>query len=128
MQCQCLSTIRKLSVFPLGPIQFMYEFSLHCHFFSSFLSFFLFFLLPFKSNRYTSDEYHRAIFTSDRNKLNVTNLMDFTFFSHRSTLYLQCELILAVVSWCFEPSQPQRITSGLKTNFSLSPRYSLNKL
>ena len=32
------------------------------------------------------------------------------------------------VSWCFEPSQPQRITSGLKTNFSLSPSYSLNKL
>ena len=28
------------------------------------------------------------------------------------------------VSWCFEPSQPQRITSGLKTNFNLSPSYS----
>ena len=26
-----------------------------------------------------------------------------------------------LVSWCFEPSQPQRITSGLKTNFSLYP-------
>ena len=33
-----------------------------------------------------------------------------------------------LVSWCFEPSQPQRITSGLKTNFSLSPSYSLNRL
>ena len=33
-----------------------------------------------------------------------------------------------LVSWCFEPSQPQRIISGLKTNFSLSPSYSLNKL
>ena len=32
-----------------------------------------------------------------------------------------------LVSWCFEPSQPQRITSGLKTNFSSSPSYSLNK-
>ena len=30
------------------------------------------------------------------------------------------------VSWCFEPSQPQRITSGLKENFTLSPSYSLN--
>ena len=29
------------------------------------------------------------------------------------------------MSWCIEPSQPQRITSGLKTNFSLSPSYSL---
>ena len=28
------------------------------------------------------------------------------------------------VSWCFEPSQPQRILSGLKTNISLSPSYS----
>ena len=35
---------------------------------------------------------------------------------------------LLFVGWCFEPSQPQRITSGSKTNFSLSPSYSLNKL
>ena len=27
------------------------------------------------------------------------------------------------VSWCFEHSQPQRITSGLNTNFILSPSY-----
>ena len=26
-----------------------------------------------------------------------------------------------LVSWCFKPSQPQRITSGLKTNFSITP-------
>ena len=25
------------------------------------------------------------------------------------------------VSWCFEPGQAQRITSGLTTNFTLSP-------
>ena len=33
-----------------------------------------------------------------------------------------------LVSWFFEPSQPQMITSGLRTKFSLSPSYSLNKL
>ena len=32
-----------------------------------------------------------------------------------------------LVSLCFEPSQPQRITSGLNTNFTLSPSYSLHK-
>ena len=32
-----------------------------------------------------------------------------------------------LVSWCSEPSQPQRITSGLKTNFNLSPSYSFLK-
>ena len=32
-----------------------------------------------------------------------------------------------MVSWCFEPSQPQRITSGLNTNFTLSPSYSFHK-
>ena len=32
-----------------------------------------------------------------------------------------------LVCWCFEPSQPQRITSGLNTNFSLSPAYSFHK-
>ena len=39
-----------------------------------------------------------------------------------------CEVICGaptsqLVSWYFEPSQPQRITSGLKTNFKLSPIY-----
>ena len=32
-----------------------------------------------------------------------------------------------LVSWCFEPSQPQRITSRLNTNFTLSPSYSFHK-
>ena len=32
-----------------------------------------------------------------------------------------------LVSWCFEPSQPQRITSGLNTNFTLSPSYPFHK-
>ena len=32
-----------------------------------------------------------------------------------------------LVGWCFEPSQPQRITSGLNTNFTLSPSYSFHK-
>ena len=31
------------------------------------------------------------------------------------------------LSWCFEPSQPQRMTSGLNTNFILSPGYSFYK-
>ena len=29
--------------------------------------------------------------------------------------------------WCFEPSQPQRITLGLNANFTLSPNYSFHK-
>ena len=32
-----------------------------------------------------------------------------------------------LVSWCFEPSQPQRITPGLNTDFNLSPGYSLHE-
>ena len=31
-----------------------------------------------------------------------------------------------LVSWCFEPSQPQRITSGLNTNFTLYPSHSIH--
>ena len=31
-----------------------------------------------------------------------------------------------LVSWCFEPSQPQRITSGLNANFTLSQSHSLH--
>ena len=31
------------------------------------------------------------------------------------------------VSLCFEPSQPQRITSGLNTNFTRPPGYSFHK-
>ena len=36
-------------------------------------------------------------------------------------------LLLLLFSWCFEPSQPQRITSGLNKNFTLSPSYSFHK-
>ena len=32
-----------------------------------------------------------------------------------------------LVSWCLEPSQPQRITSGLNTNFTPSQSYSFHK-
>ena len=32
-----------------------------------------------------------------------------------------------LVSWCFEPTQPQGITSGLKINLILSPSYSFHE-
>ena len=32
-----------------------------------------------------------------------------------------------VVGWCFEPRQPEKVTSGLNTNFTLSPNYSFHK-
>ena len=32
-----------------------------------------------------------------------------------------------LISWCFEPSQPQRITSGLNANFTLSRNYSFHE-
>ena len=38
------------------------------------------------------------------------------------TYTVVCQLL-----WCFEPSQPQRVISGLKTNFSLSPSCSAHK-
>ena len=34
---------------------------------------------------------------------------------------------IQLVSWCFEPSQPKRITSGLNTNLTLSAGYSFHK-
>ena len=36
------------------------------------------------------------------------------------------QLSSKLVSWCFEPSQAQRITSGLNTNFTISPSYSFH--
>ena len=45
------------------------------------------------------------------------NCQDFWIMSVQSQL----------VRWCYEPSQPKRITSGLKTNFNLSPAYSFQK-
>ena len=32
-----------------------------------------------------------------------------------------------LVSWRFEPGEPQRMTSGLNSNFTLSPSYSFHK-
>ena len=40
-------------------------------------------------------------------------------------IHMSCTSLF--VSWCFEPSQPQRITLGLNTNFSLSPSHSFHK-
>ena len=37
------------------------------------------------------------------------------------------ERVSSSLSWCFEPSQPRRITSGLKVNFSPSVSYFPNK-
>ena len=41
--------------------------------------------------------------------------------------YFSVDLVGKLVSWCFEPSQPRRIISGLNTNFTLSSRYSFHK-
>ena len=51
-------------------------------------------------------------------------LLQWSFLNAKKIFFRVSQL----VSWCFELSHPQRITSGLKTNFSLSPSYSLNKL
>ena len=46
-------------------------------------------------------------------------------FTRRREQYSHVFNLLA--SWCFQPSPPQRILSGLKANFSLSPTYSAHK-
>ena len=45
------------------------------------------------------------------------------------TVSLVCRVYVSpqLVSWCFEPSQPHRITSGLNTDFTLSPSHSFHK-
>ena len=45
----------------------------------------------------------------------------------RGLPWFSSQILCYLVSWCFEPSQPQRITSGLNTNFTLSPSYSFHK-
>ena len=46
-----------------------------------------------------------------------------------SLCWITCNKNIAwtLVSWSFEPSEPQRITSGLNANFNLSQGYSLYK-
>ena len=40
---------------------------------------------------------------------------------------LVSQLVSQLVSWCFKPSQPQRITSGLNKNFTLSQSQPFHK-
>ena len=40
---------------------------------------------------------------------------------HFTRGYKKNVILRELVSWCFEPSQPQKITSGRNTNFILSP-------
>ena len=61
-----------------------------------------------------------------------TEPLSFTNNLHRLQQKLRKNMILRqtfsqLVSWCLEPSQPQRITSGLNTNFTLSTGYSFHK-
>ena len=63
---------------------------------------------------------------------NFTNHMEFKLVSRQDdaelkrigTLFMS---VAQLVSWCFEPSQPQRITSGLNTNLTLFRSYSIHK-
>ena len=45
-------------------------------------------------------------------------------YIHKNYIKTAAHRIGWLVSWCFEPSQPQRITSGLNINFT----YSISKL
>ena len=40
-----------------------------------------------------------------------------------TTLHATQTGVNQLVSWCFKPSQPQRITSGLNTNFTITQSY-----
>ena len=58
--------------------------------------------------------------------------MKFKFLTYceRSAFFISrlfMPTVSKLVSWCFEPSQPLMITSGLKTNFSPSLTYSADK-
>ena len=55
--------------------------------------------------------------------LTLTTTEQSNLFTRHSSLWWVIEL----VSWYFEPSQPQRITSELNTNFNQPPSYSNNK-
>ena len=57
---------------------------------------------------------------------NVMNLVKMAVLTARFSSFMSstCQFFTIVSSWCFEPSQQQRITSGLNTNFTLSPSQS----
>ena len=46
--------------------------------------------------------------------------------SYQGSLHRVGDQDRQIDSWCFEPSQPHRITSGLNTNFTLSSSYSFH--
>ena len=63
-------------------------------------------------------------------------VFDFSVFDQYTLLrgFVECKYAIVTVqctshliSWYFEPSQPEKIISGLKTNFNLFPNYSAHK-
>ena len=70
-------------------------------------------------------DFHEEIYSSKdqwgRNKTGRTKWKS----RELSGFFLKEIQLKGLVSWCFEPSQPQ--TSGLNTNFTLSPSYSFHK-
>ena len=61
------------------------------------------------------------------NRANVWRIPDRSFTISKGACELMSELVSWLVNRYFEPSQLQRIISGLKTNLSLSPSCSAHK-
>ena len=61
------------------------------------------------------------------NRANVWRIPDRSFTISKGAFELMSELVSWLVNRYFEPSRLQRIMSGLKTNFSLSPSCSAHK-
>ena len=83
----------------------------------------LWFWRPVKLVRSPQDESHNqnsSIPDQDASHQTTSNKAS----SQLRTQHSQTKMRILLVNWCFEPSQPQRITSGLNTKFALSPSYS----
>ena len=72
-------------------------------------------------------------YTTQRQQLQVCivalgeNSYKCTLYHTETTVHVCIVPHRELINWYFEPSQPQRITSRLKTMFSLSPIYSTRK-
>ena len=75
--------------------------------------------------RQFSQEKTNSILNRKHTIVKVRNIFYASLRSQRNNTFDRA--LCQLVSWCFEPRQPERIIPWLKTNFSLSPRYSVHK-
>ena len=98
-----------------------------CSCYMSTLLYLFWLLVRLRVNKHTYFDYRYQLYTHTEKKEGRHRLNNVLTLIFKNPIFTQDTLANDGGSWCFAPSQPQRITSGLETNVNPCPTYSAKK-